>query len=174
MSLRDQINANQNIVVIVAVVVTVVAVTFIVMRGRGPSYEGSGDAWYMDTETGEVFRASATLYPPIKSENDNEAIRVHYYTCTKGDCGEDKRFIAYYDKYTPEAKEKLEAAKEERGEPSEMMEMELMEAEETGRLFSMDGKQWIPQNDPRFDEDLADFLKSKCDPERAYYCRPDK
>ena len=160
MSIREKINENQNLVVVVAVVIIVVAVLFMVMRGGGgggPS--GPGTAYYMDTVTNEVFTDDAALFPPI-DHNGNPAVRVHYFSC--GDCDDkDKRFIGFYEKYTPEAKNQLESASQD-----EMM----MEMYEMGVLYSIDGKTWHDPASEAYQNGLQQKLNCP-DGSRARYCR---
>jgi len=159
LSIRDKINANQNIVVVAAVVIIVVAVLFMFTGGGGSGVAGSGEAYYYDTATGDIFTGNANQYPPIQSPAGNPAVRVHFFSC--GDCSEKERFVGFYDKYTDEAKRKLETATEE-----EMM----MEMYETGVLYSVDGETW---HDPASEAyQMALQEKLNC-PEggRARYCR---
>jgi len=160
LSIRDKINANQNIVVVVAVVVIAVALIWIFTRGGGGGAAGTGEAYYYDTVTEEVFTAKANQYPPIESPDGNPAVRVHFFSC--GDCSEAERFIGFYDKYTDEAKRKLETATEQ--------EMYEMSEYETGVLNSVDGQTWLDPASEQFQMALQEKLNC---PEggRARYCR---
>jgi len=162
LSIRDKINANQNLVVVAAVVVIVVAVLFMLMRGGRGGSGGSGEAYYVDTVTDAIFTAEANQYPPIQSPEGNPAVRVHFFSC--GDCDdEDERFRGFYDKYTDEAKQKLETLTDE----EMMMEMEMYE---TGVLYSLDGETWHRPESQVYQEELSKKLDCPEDG-RARYCR---
>jgi hypothetical protein len=167
LSIRDTVNANQNIVVVAAVVVIAVAVLFIYMQGGGRrGAAGSGQAYYYDTVTKKVFTGDADQFPPIESPDGNPAVKAHFFSF--GDCSEDERFIAYYEKYTDEAKAKLEEAKKT-GETSAEDQMYLDEYFELGILHSVDGENWFDSSSEQFMNILDEKLYK--DGKRAKYCR---
>ncbi|MFA7238009.1 MAG: hypothetical protein WC058_14195 [Phycisphaeraceae bacterium] len=168
MGLRDKINANQNAVVVVAVVVVVVAGFFIFRNfadnpGTPP---GSGKAWFYDTVKKTYFKDKADQFPPISSPDGNPAIRAHFFSC--GSCDSEKeRFPGFYDKYTDEAKAKLEAARKAQ-KPEEMAGMEMYY--EIGVQYSIDGEHWFQPSSMEYQEALQKALNCPKGG-RAKYCR---
>jgi len=101
MGLRDWINDNSSIATIGAAALLVVSLGWLTVP-TGSRAVDPGNAYYDDTETGEVFEASARRVPPIQSPDGNEAVQAHFYAC--GECTEESRFLGYYEKFTAEAK----------------------------------------------------------------------
>lgn len=152
MNIRGWMDENQNLVAVIAVVIMILALLFIFMQCKGrTATAGSGKAWYFDVAAGTTFADDATLIPPITSPAGNEAVRVHFYSC--GDCNESERFVGYYERYTPEVKAKLEAARTS-NQPDQYYEMEG-----EGLLISLDAKQWFPMYSPQAEESLSSKLQ---------------
>lgn len=130
---------------------------------------GKPKAYYYDTKTKKVFTAAADQFPPITSPEGNEAVRVHFFSF--GSCDKkDERFIGYMEKYTDEAKKKLEAAKKAGDpKPGSQEEMALMEMYELGLRYSIDGKTWHSPESESFMKELDAKLSSPHS--RAKYCR---
>jgi hypothetical protein len=67
--------------------------------------------WFYDLNTKKRFIALATEVPPIKTESGETAdgesagVRARVYGC--GGCDESKQFVAFLEKYTPEAIEAM-------------------------------------------------------------------
>ncbi len=163
MNIRGWMDENQNLVAVIAVVVIILALIFSFYNCSGSSTGpgGSGMVYYYDITADEIFTAKAELIPPIQSPNDNEAVRVHFYTC--GSCKESERFVGYYEKYTPEVKKKLEEA-----QGNEEHEM-YYEQESQGLLISLDAKKWYPMYAQQAEQALSNKLK--CDEgKKLRYC----
>lgn len=132
----------------------------------GAGSAGSGQAWYYDTKTGEYFKSGADQFPPITSAKGNPAVRAHFFSC--GSCDSEKdRFAGFYDKYTDEAKAKLEVARNAK-DPQQMGGMEMYY--ETGVLYSVDGTTWYPPSSEEYQEALQKKLNCPSGG-RAKYCR---
>jgi len=170
MQLREAINQNQNIVVIVAVVIIAVSGLFIAMRcdGGGGRTNYTNKAYYYDTVTEELFVDEGDQLAPITSPDGNPAVRAHIFAC--GSCDDDDaRFVAFYAKYTDEAKQKIEQAQQ--GERGDAYMYGMMEFEEGGLLHSFDGQNWWPADDDERSGELHSRLN--CDNGKdARYCRP--
>ncbi len=165
MNIRAWMNENQNLVAVIAVVIMVLALFFIFYQCQGRTTPtGSGNAYYYDVATGETFTDEATLIPPITSPAGNEAVRAHYYTC--GDCGEDERFVGYFEKYTPEAKQRIESAQQ-----NEEFSEYYYEMEGQGLLISLDAQQWYPIYSPQGEQLMSDKLNCPSG-QRLKYCHP--
>jgi hypothetical protein len=163
------LNDNQSTIIIVAAVVIVVAVVVAVMRLTGGGMPVLAESTYYDTVTKELFRADASLIPPIQSPKGNPATRVHYFSC--GSCSDDdNRFVAFYEKYTNRAKQALEAAAAEGDiERTPQQQLILEEHQNTGVRYSMDGESWFEPSDADFMEKLDEKL-SQCDGPMAKPC----
>jgi len=162
-SLRDWVNNNSAAVTVGAVVVLIISLGVIISNSGGRSTNiAPGEAWYYDTVTKEYFTGEATHIPPI-DHNGNEAVRAHFFTC--GQCTEEARFIGYFEKYTAEAKSKIESN-------PEAMEM-YYEVEFQGRLFSETGEPdtWVEAESPE-GRMITQKLHTKCPPKKLRYCPP--
>jgi hypothetical protein len=130
---------------------------------------GPGEAWYYDTKTKEYFKDVTTKVAPFNNDKGNESVRAHFFTC--GDCTDEvgengasnKRFIGYYEKYTPEVKAKIE----EKSDSFMIYEMAFQ-----GRLYSKDGKKWVAADKPEGIAITSD-LQKQCPPKKLRYCPPD-
>lgn len=163
---RDWINQNSAVVTVASVVVLVLSLAIIINQGRGHAAPAPGNAYFYDTVTKEYFIDSATKIPPITSPAGNEAVRAHFFTCgectdkTKDEGGE--RFIGYYEKYTPDVKEKLE---------KNAQQFEFYEEAFQGRLYSPDGVRWTAAESPTGFK-LVEELQQKCPAKQLRYCPP--
>lgn len=170
-SFRDWANRNSAVATIAAVAILVVALVMLVSSGGGGP-TASGNAYFYDLETGEVFVGDATAIPPIQSPAGNQAVRAHFYTCTE--CTEEARFLGYYEKYTDEAKKAIEEAQQSSGsgEAGSEAEMRAYEASMSGMLYSEDGENWQRSQGPG-GAGPQQKLQEKCgEGQRLKYCAP--
>lgn len=96
--------------------------------------------YYLDPATQMLIAGPAMVIPPLEIDG-KEAVRVHVFACD--DCGE--QFIGYYEKFSPEAKKRLEEISrimQEEGYFSDL-DSEAYELHWSGRLVSSDSKQWV-------------------------------
>ncbi|MBI1368426.1 MAG: hypothetical protein GC162_07195 [Planctomycetes bacterium] len=124
-----------------------------------------GKAYFYDVKTKEYFVDSATKIPPIKSAAGNDAVRAHFFTCN--DCGDNNRFIGYYEKYEPQVKAKLDARLAKQDADAEFYEEAFQ-----GRLYSTDGIKWVAAESPEGFKIVEDLMK-KCPEKQLHYCPPD-
>ena len=108
MSLRETLNQRPQIATIAAVVIVIVAIAALWYTISGPSklYYGSS-AYYTSDDGATYYTDRADLVVPF-TDNGKEVVRAHVYECpSKG------KFVAYLQRYTPQAaeamKESLEA-----------------------------------------------------------------
>lgn len=78
------------------------------LLGGGGAYESRNveRVWMKDLASGELFDAGVqkAVHPPITTDSGGQAVKAHVFAC--GDCNdESKQFIAYLEKYLPEAHE---------------------------------------------------------------------
>lgn len=163
---RDLLNANQNVVVIVCVVVIAVAMGYIIMSSTGGRVrQASNKAWYYDTVSKEYFVGDSRLIAPITSPDGHPAVLAHFFTCTQNCDGD--RFVMYYEKFSDEAKKKLEEVAQGNSEDAELYEYEEFE---TGLLFSLDAENWFAYAELEANEE---FNKRQQCPDGSIprYCR---
>jgi len=150
---RDWVNQNSAAVTIGAVVVLIFSLAYLWFQNKGGAGGGRGtmDAYYYDVESGEMFKDKAEHIPPIARENGHKAFKAYVFTCSE--CSnEADRFVGYYEGFTDEYKQKLQAAADAARAagtapmPHEMMYMD--EGTSKGRLISTDGKTWVTSDSP--------------------------
>ena len=169
MGLREWMNENSAIVTVGAVVLLVVALTIVIMQGTGGGVVTTDQAYYYDAEADNIFTAPIESIPPIESPAGNQAVRVHYYSC--GGCGEEERFVGYYEKYTEEAKQAIQEARTagSEGGPQGPARMQAMM---TGQLYSADGEEWYPAMSPRGTQVQAELANRCGEGEKLRICVP--
>jgi len=150
-SIRKALDEHPTIVTIVAVLVLFGALAAIIVNLRGPSSgQRITELWYYDLNTGALFEAEAQATPPIAAPSDDPGIapangsgvRAHVFSC--GSCDDaDERFIAYLERYTPEAREQIVRMKANPDSP-EMMEMYPPDAMESQLIAEPDTLEWVP------------------------------
>ena len=155
--MRDWLNNNERVASIACVIIIIIGViwTIVAMTG-GDENAGNSDlisdlSWYYDVTTGEAFQAHWRQVPPITSPAGNEAVRVSFFSC--GSCGAGERFAGYYMKYTPQFKKRADA------DPA-LFEATMGENCE-GRLFSIDGKNWIAAGNA-MDAGVVEHFRERC------------
>lgn len=103
MGIREKISKQPAVVGIVAVLVAIgaVAYSFRSMSPRNPY-----DSAFFTTDDGaSTFTDSMDRIPPF-DHHGSPAVRAWMFTCDGGKT----KFVAYLERYTPEAKTKMEAA----------------------------------------------------------------
>ena len=171
MSVRQWINENAMLASSVAAVVAVVAVVALIWQVVGGGGGAPGQAYYYDTEAEVFFVEAMDLYPPIETPAGNDTgVRAHIRGCngcprgiagmTMDELTDHNAFVAYFERYSTEAKEALEAY---RADP-QPDDVEVLGLEETGLLVSTaDGEQWAPENSQRGMGLVERGLERTCD-----------
>lgn len=97
-------------------------------------------AYYLDPVTELLVTGPAAAIPPIDI-GGKPAVRVHMFAC--GDCGDS--FIAFYEKFSPEAKTRLEQIVQIMNEEGYFSELdyEAYELQLNGRMVSSDNVTWV-------------------------------
>lgn len=167
---REWMNHNSSVVAIVAALVVAAAIYF-AFFGGGSQPVGASEAYFYDPVTKETFGGDLRAIAPI-DHNGNKAVRVWYFGC--GDCGE--KFVGYYEKYTDEAKEAIEAAN--RPSERELSEDEIgtlnARAEAayfSGRMVSADGENWVSAQSPE-GQKIETAASEKCAGQQLVNCAP--
>jgi hypothetical protein len=83
----------------VVAVIVVVALVFIIMQFRSQKVGGlTKQVWYSTDDGQTFFHDEMEKASPHNTADGKEAIRVYVYKCKDG-----KPFVAYMERYTPEA-----------------------------------------------------------------------
>ncbi|MFA9477795.1 hypothetical protein ACERK3_05745 [Phycisphaerales bacterium AB-hyl4] len=157
MNVREWLNNNSAVVTIVAVLVLCFALAFIIWNNT-PTRPGPIDIYFVDLNTGELFVGKNNEHPPIQAPSDNEGeyngVRIHMYSC--GDCpsrlqgrsvedlASDGVFVAYYERYTDEARQALQRDMTESSPEDEMRYYEVIEMGQLVR--SPERTEWVSIN----------------------------
>ena len=129
-----------------------IVVALVGMSGGGEYKSRDVDrVWMKDLSSGELFDVATKegIHPPIKSPSGNDAVKAHVFAC--GNCDDDsKRFIAYLEKYLPEAHKMFS----EGGYNLTILEK--------AHVVSEDGKdEWVPIGLPE-GQAIVNLKNSKC------------
>lgn len=163
MNIREWMNNNSS----VALVVTIVAVTaalVVIWQTLGSSEAGAQAVYHYDLDAGAVFVAPATTIPPTETPaGGTNGVRIGILGC--GECPQDDftgmsieeieeagAFVAYFERYTDEAKTVLDEARAGASQAMEDPDFEerVHEAESTGRVVRQpQDQQWITQTSER-------------------------
>lgn len=145
MGIRETLNKNPAITTAATAAIVVAAIGVIVwqlMGSSGPSVSsGTAKMYFSDDDGVTYFADDAKKIPPF-DHNGKEAVRAQVF-----DCGDGKPFVGLLQRYTKEAKAKLE--KSQSGKPGETIMEDL---EITGleiKKPKTGDKGWVRQTDPR-------------------------
>jgi len=142
--IRETLNQNPAITTgatIGIIVLTLVLVLYLSMGG-GPSVGGqvSAKAFFTIDDGKNYFVDDAAKIPPFDYQG-KQAVRAYVFSCN----GTKK--VEYLQRYTPEAKKKLEAATANKGRPDFGI---MDQVQFTGVEVKKPGdKDWVKQNDER-------------------------
>ena len=149
MGLREKMNENPRVTTGVTIGVVVVALMLIVWQlWPAPAIKPLSQAYYSNDDGKSYFADDIELVAPFQKDG-KEAVRAHVMMC--GETG--KPFVGWMEKFTPEAKKKLEDLYKKNGgkRPPERFELE-----ETQRLVKRtEMKAWV-----RFSYEIADKLQT--------------
>jgi hypothetical protein len=110
MGIRESIERHKPLVVAATILVVLIAGIF-AWRQMAPATPNAGStsdqAFYSVDDGAHLFTASAELVPPIDHEG-KQACRAYVFSCDGGKT----QFVAYLERYTPQAKKAMEAARD--------------------------------------------------------------
>jgi hypothetical protein len=145
LGIRETLNKNPAITTGATAAIVVIAIIVIIWQlwgGSGPvASSGASQMYYSNDDGATYFAEAATKLPPF-DHNGKPAVRALVF-----DCGDGKPFVGMLQRYTKEAKAKLEKA--QAGQPGDVI-MEDIEITglEIKKPKTGDDK-WIKQTDPR-------------------------
>jgi len=174
------INQRSMITAIAAVVVLVAALWSITcqLRGGRRAPAGSREVYYYDVNTNSVFASDAASIPPIDAPSGKPGpdgvpagVRAHIYSC--GACNESDWFIAYLQRYTLEARQRILELRQQSdtGEMAEDIYMEMSELEMSTLIADPDELNWVPIESEEADA-IRSQLAGKCTGSRPKPCYP--
>ncbi len=156
MGIREKMNQNPGVTTGVTIGVIVIALAFIIWQllpNRGPKIPTK--AFYTVDDGATYFADDIKKIPPFDHEG-KQAVRAYVFKCGG------KEFVAYLERYTPQAKARLEKAREEAAKnpdaaPPDMMMPDLMES---GIQVKKPGQgRWVVQSDFQHSQDI---MQVKC------------
>jgi len=143
--IRETLNQNPAITTGATAVIILVALGFIVYQlvGGGPSIPSES---YYTTDVSSPEAALAALFvddiskiPPFE-KGGKDAYRAQVFTCDNGKT----KFVAYCERYTPEAKQKMNEMRTSKEPPTPGADMIMMQGVEYCKPGS---NEWINQSD---------------------------
>lgn len=160
MGLRETLNRNPAITTGVTIAIIVVALILILWQTLVSNQPGKvSTQGYFTTDNGATtFADKLENVPPYMYEG-KEAVRAYLFKCSDG-----KKFVAYLERYTPEAKTALEQARAKRkANPQDPMAMQpaLSMAMQSGTVVKkpLDTGPWHSQRDH---QGYAQVVQIKC------------
>jgi hypothetical protein len=161
--IRETLNQNPAITTGATIAIIIIALIFIVLQFVDSGPDIPTKSWYTTDDSSpegalaSLFKDDINKIPPFEKDG-KQAYRAQVYTCDRGKT----RFVAYIERYTPEAKQTLErlraAGPDQQPEPGapggpEMVLMTGIEYKKPG------GSEWIKQTDF---QKIQDIMTVKC------------
>jgi len=107
-SLRSFAKQSPMLSMVLASALVVLTLGFIIYQQLPTGLPDWPPAYFIDEETGVVTIQNADLIPPLPGKDGNLTVVKAIYLTSGTD---DKKFLAYYEKYTEETREKVAKAK---------------------------------------------------------------
>ena len=143
MGIRETVNNNPALTAGVTIGIIVLTVGIIVWStmGGGPSVSSGGQEAFFTIDDGKTwFSDDLSKLPPF-TKDGKEAVRAFVFSCN----GTKK--VVYMQRFTPEAKKKMEAAAANKTRPdlgmADAIQFTGVEVKDPG------GKAWVKQSDPQ-------------------------
>lgn len=153
------------VVAVVAVIIIVVAVILMLRSGSGAGTGGAGATavpWY-DTGTSKLYgQTELSAIPPVKAPSGEEGVRAFVFSCTN--CSDkSSQFIAYLEKYAPEARAEYEKLRSSEDMPARAA------AQQNTMVRGEDDTEWVER---MTDEGQAIIFSAadQCAPSPAQPC----
>src|SRR3954453_6450060 len=116
-------NRNPKIVTIVTILIIVVALAFLFWPARSASGGGNpGDVFFSNDDGKSTFTADPRKNVPPFQKDGKETVLAHVFQCADG-----KKFVGYLERYTPDAKKKVEAANAATGDRTKSPDPTVMD-----------------------------------------------
>jgi hypothetical protein len=147
-------NRNPGITTGVTAGIIVLALLFIIWSNWSSSSVGGatgGKSYYTEDDGVTYFADDNTKIPPF-DHNGKQAVRAYVFQCKGG-----KPFVQYLERYTPDAKTKLEANRTKKTPDIGLLEGINFEGLEVKKAKAPADK-WIKQSSPAY----AQIVQPKC------------
>lgn len=146
MGIRETLNKNPAITTAGTAGIIVVALAFIIYQLSGSNRPQIQTEAYYTTDDGKTWFADDINKVPPFDHKGSPAVRVYLFTCDGGKT----EFVSYLQKYTDEAKKRLEEIQKAGPEQNPGMQEEIYM---TGVLVKKPGQTgWMRQMDPAAQE----------------------
>ncbi|MGH7215542.1 MAG: hypothetical protein ACREIT_12320 [Tepidisphaeraceae bacterium] len=154
MGIREKLNQNPAITTGATALVVVIALGFIIYQLVGGGPDIPTESYYSIDDGKTWFEDDINLIPPFDKDGQ-KAYRAQVFTCDGGKT----KFVAYLERYTPEAKKQLEdlRAGNQPPEPgiNDMVMMNGLEYKKPGDPE----KEWTRQTDF---QKMSQIMEPKC------------
>ncbi len=152
MGIREKLNDNPAITTGITAGIIVIALIVIgwqLMSSGRP--EIPTQAFYSIDDGASYFPDNINLFPPFKKDG-KDAVRAHVFRCDGGE-----PFIAYLERYTPEAKAKMEAmqTKTQEGGPDPGMYDDVQMTGQEVKAPKTGDKGWVKMVDYQSSQDIT-------------------
>lgn len=98
--------SRNRLMVIVAIITLGIATVMIVRQTRPPRLTKSGQAYFYDLDSRELFTAPGNQLPPITAPSGGRGVLAHIFACD--DCGDrSKHVVVYLEMLTEEVQARL-------------------------------------------------------------------
>jgi len=164
---REFLQKNPVVVVIIAGALLVAALFVIVRRVATPRYLKS--VYYYDLKTGDLFNGSIHDIPPIDAPagGPGQGVQAHVFAC--GSCDKDDRFAAFITTLPEKAHQTLAAEQPPSFDQSTFIEMNTLIALPPR---SGESPKWITRHSAEGEQIAANAASEKCAGRAAAPCRP--
>lgn len=169
--IRQWLNDNSALAVIVAAVILLIALLVILNTNKNAARPTGSAQWYYDIESRKRFKDEGTKIAPFETASGGTGVSAMVYSC--GDCDSDWK-IAFLRKYSDEAKklkeEQRRALREavESGVPPAPGQMGPLEQEML--ISRVDPIEWFEFASPDAEAILAEYAAA-CGDKAATICR---
>lgn len=161
MGIRESLNQNPKVVTGVTIAVIVLALAWIFWpsgAGEGGAGGAAGKAFFSIDDGKSFFVDEIRKVPPFPKDG-KDAYRAYVYKCRDG-----KRFVSHLERYTPDAKKKLETILADTKQFQDPTMLETIQT--TGVEVKAPGQgNWVRQGDPKASAIMTPKCTGGGDPE---------
>lgn len=109
---RGWVDRHPNITLGIGIVCLFIAINVLFFSGK-PSKQSSGNVYFFDMDSGELFAAQQAQIMPISNPNSSSdtntmSVRAHVFSC--GSCNEKEQFIGYLQTHNPHVIKRMQHA----------------------------------------------------------------
>jgi len=154
--IRESLNQNPNVTTGLTALIIIIAVAVIVWQLRGgnrPATTAAERAFFTVDDGKSTFIDDAAKLPPFDVQGKT-AYRAYVFACSNGKI----RFVGYLERYTPEGKSKLEAARSHKQQVDPSFAESVMQTGMEVKPPLTGDAGWILRGDPK----SATVLNPKC------------